>query len=214
MEGIAGCKGKEIGGTSVNIAALSNQDEHTIIEKISGKEVLMSPRPAMKHLEITARIHHLFDRFLAGKRCKTYIEAEVHLDEDNIFVPDVLIICDKNKIKANWIDGAPDLVVEVLSASTAARDKGIKKTAYEKAGVKEYWIVDPGSESIDVYHLQDGRLEFADTYIIYPEWEWKSMTEEQRAAARLSVKVSLYDDLIVDVREVFEDAYYNNQAGK
>ena len=142
------------------------------------------------------------------------MEPDVFLDENNNFVPDVLIVCERDKMKSDGIHGAPDLVVEVLSASTAARDKGIKKTAYEKAGVKEYWIVDPGSESIDVYHLQDGRLEFADTYIIYPEWEWKSMTEEQRAAARLSVKVSLYDDLIVDVREVFEDAYYNNQAGK
>ena len=127
------------------------------------------------------------------------------LDENNNFVPDVLIVCDRGKIKYNGIYGAPDLVVEVLSPSTAANDRGIKKDTYEKAGVREYWIVDPVSKSIEVYHLQNGRLELDDVYLVYPEEEWERMTEEQRAAARLSVKVSLYDDLFVDVREVFED---------
>ena len=181
------------------------QDEHTIIEKINGQEVLMSPRPATKHAITAGNIYHIFRRFLKGKRCKTFMEHDVFLDEHNNFVPDVLIVCDKDKIKPNGIYGAPDLVVEVLSPSTAARDKGIKRVVYEKTGVKEYWIADPESKTIDVYHLQDGRLEFADTYLVYPDWEWERMNEAERAAARLSVKVSLYDDLSVDVREVFED---------
>ena len=185
--------------------AVAYQDGHEIIEIINGKEFLMSPRPAVRHLNIAANIHHIFSRFLKGKRCKTYMEPDVFLDEKTNLVPDVLIVCDRDKIKPDGIYGAPDLVVEVLSPSTAARDKGIKKAAYEKAGVKEYWIVSPESKSIDVYHLQNGRLEFADAYLIYPDWEWERMSEEERAAARLSVKVSLYDDLIVDVRDVFEE---------
>ena len=182
------------------------QDENAIIsEIINGKEVLMSPRPATKHAITAGNIHRIFSNFLRGKRCKTFFEPDLFLDENNNFVPDIVIVCDRDKIKYNGIYGAPDLVVEVLSASTAARDKGIKKAAYEKAGVKEYWIVDPVSKSIEVYHLQNGRLELVDVYLVYPEEEWERMTEEQRAAARLTVKVSLYDDLFVDVREVFED---------
>ena len=182
------------------------KDENAIItETINGKEYMMSPCPAMRHARAAGNIYHIFRRFLKGKRCEAFYEPDVFLDENNNFVPDVLIICDKDKIKYNGIHGAPDLVVEVLSPATASRDKGIKKTAYEKAGVKEYWIVDTESKFIDVYHLQGGRLEFAETYFIYPEEEWERMTEEQRSAARLSVKVSLYDDLFVDVREVFED---------
>ena len=186
----------------------ANQDEHTITEIIGGQEVLMSPRPATSHQIIAGNIHHIFSRYLKGKRCKAFMEPDVFLDEQNNFVPDVLIVCDRDKIKQNGIYGAPDLVVEILSPSTAAKDKGIKKAVYEKTGVKEYWIVDPESKSIDVYHLQNGRLEFFDTFLVYPEWEWERMTDADRAAARLSVKVSLYDDLTVDVREVFEDAYF------
>lgn len=191
-----------------NVALSYHQDEHTIIEKIEGREVMMSPRPNTSHQIIAGNIHHIFTRYLKGKRCKAFMEPDVFFDEQNYFIPDVLIVCDRDKIKPNGIYGAPDLVVEVLSPSTAARDKGIKKAVYEKTGVKEYWIVDPESKSIDVYHLQDGRLEFFDTFLVYPEWEWERMTEAERDAVRLSVKVSLYDDLAVDVREVFEDAYF------
>lgn len=181
------------------------QDDHTIIEKINGQEVLMSPRPATRHSRAAGRIYGIFFQFLRKKRCEAFFEHEVHLDDENVFVPDVLIICDKNKIKANWIDGAPELVVEVLSPSTTINDRGIKKDVYERSGVKEYWIVDPSAKSIEVHYLKDGRLVLDHVYMIFPPEEWERMTEEQRAAARLSVKVSLYDDLLVDVREVFED---------
>ena len=189
----------------MNNAAICQDETAIITEKINGQEVLMSPRPATRHAITAGNIYHIFRRFLKGKRCKTFIEPDVFLDENNNFVPDVLIVCDRGKIKYNGIHGAPDLVVEVLSASTAARDKGIKKAAYEKAGVKEYWIADTASKSVEVYHLRNGRLELDDVYLVYPPEEWERMTEEQRAAARLTVKVSLYDDLFVDVREVFED---------
>lgn len=181
------------------------QDDYTIIEKINGQEVLMSPRPATRHSRAAGRIYGIFFQFLRKKRCEAFFEHEVHIDDENVFVPDVLIICDKNKIKANWIDGAPDLVVEVLSPSTTINDRGIKKDIYERSGVKEYWIVDPIAKSIEVHYLKDGRLVLDHVYMIFPPEEWERMTEEQRAAARLSVKVSLYDDLLVDVREVFED---------
>lgn len=182
------------------------QDENAIItEVINGKEVLMSPRPATKHAITAGNIYHIFRGFLKGKHCKAFFEHEVHLDENNIFVPDVLIVCDQNNIKTNWIDNAPELVVEVLSPSSAINDRGAKKDAYERAGVKEYWIVDPAAKSIEVHYLKDGRLVLDHVYMIFPPEEWERMTEEQRAAARLSVKVSLYHDLFVDVREVFED---------
>ena len=181
------------------------QDDHTIIEKINGQEVLMSPRPATRHSRAAGRIYGIFFQFLRKKRCEAFFEHEIHIDDENVFVPDVLIICDKNKIKTNWIDGAPDLVVEVLSPSTTINDRGIKKDVYERSGVKEYWIVDPIAKSIEVHYLKDERLVLDHVYMIFPPEEWERMTEEQRAAARLSVKVSLYDDLLVDVREVFED---------
>ncbi len=185
--------------------AVAYQDDHAIIERIDGREVLMSPRPAIKHSAIAGNIYSIFRRFLRGKRCKVYMEPDVFLDEKNRFVPDVVIVCDKDKIKYDGVHGAPDLVVEILSPSTMTRDRGVKKAAYERAGVKEYWIVSPEGKSIEVYRRIEDRFELDHAYVVFPEWEWERMTEEERAAARLSVKVSLYDDLSVDVREVFED---------
>ena len=189
----------------MNNAAIYQDENAIITEIINGQEVLMSPRPATRHTIIAGHIHHIFRRFLTGKRCKVFFEPDLFLDENNNFVPDIVIVCDRGKIKYNGIYGAPDLVVEVLSPSTAANDRGIKKDTYEKAGVREYWIVDPASKSIEAYRLQNGRLAFSNMCLVYPPEEWERMTEEQRAAARLTVKVSLYDDLFVDVREVFED---------
>lgn len=61
------------------------------------------------------------------------------------------------------------------------------------------------AKSIDVYHMKDGRLALDHVYTVFPAEEWERMTDADKDAARLSVKVSLYDDLLVDVREVFED---------
>ena len=68
------------------------------------------------------------------------------------------MVCDPEKIHQNGVYGAPDLVAEVLSPSTMKRDKGDKKTAYEQAGVREYWIVDPIKQRVTVHHfdMEDG----------------------------------------------------------
>ena len=186
-------------------AALSYREE-LVSETIHGQTVMMSPRPSVSHNRVAGNIFRIFSIFLRGKRCSAFTDGvDVHLDENNVFVPDVMIVCDKDKIRYDGIYGAPDLVVEVLSPSSVTRDRGVKKNVYEKAGVREYWIADPISKTIEVYSLQNGRLELDHAYIVFPEQEWARMTDEEKAAARLSVKVSLYDDLIVDVREVFED---------
>ena len=175
-------------------------------ETIRGKTVPMSPSPNARHNGVITNLTRIFSTFLRGKRCRLFVDGiDVHLDEENTFVPDLAIVCDRGKVKGDGIHGAPDLIVEVLSLSTMARDRGIKKNAYERAGVREYWIVDPVSESIEVYHLRDERFELDHAYVVFPEWEWARMSEEERAEARLSVKVSLYNDLLIDIREVFED---------
>ena len=186
-------------------SALKNRDE-LFSETINGQTVLMSPRPAVSHNAVITNLSRIFSTFLRGKRCRLFSDGvDVHLDETNTFVPDVMIVCDKSKIHPDGVYGAPDLVVEVLSPSSVTRDRGIKKNIYAKNGVREYWIADPVSKSIEVYYLQNGQLDFDHAYVSFPDWEWARMTDEEKDAACLSVKVSLYDDLLVDVREVFED---------
>jgi Uma2 family endonuclease len=174
-------------------------------EKINGEIIMMSPRPVINHLRVIGNIYHIFTGYLKGKRCEAFADgADVHLDEKNTFVPDVMIVCNKDIIKDDGIYGAPDLVVEVLSPSTAKRDRGEKKSIYEKYGVKEYWIANPADKSIEVWLLKDGKYELDNVYTVYPDWQWEKMTDEDKAEAQLNLKVSLYDDLIIDVREIFD----------
>ncbi|WP_294152500.1 Uma2 family endonuclease [uncultured Selenomonas sp.] len=158
------------------------------MEKIDGKIVMMSPRPFVKHNIITTNISRIFGNFLVGKPCVVFGDGvDVHLDEKNTFIPDVMIVCNQDIIHEDAIYGAPDLVVEVLSPSTMRRDRTVKMKKYAAAGVREYWT-----------------FELDEVYVDFTELELKAMDEEERQAVKWQIKVSLYDDLFVDVKEVFE----------
>ena len=185
--------------------ALAYQDEYQEYELING-EVYMMARPSINHIRIEKNIIKAFDRYLQGKKCEAFFEPNVRLSEKDQFIPDVIIVCNPDIGKDDGIYGAPDLVVEVLSPSTARNDKLRKKALYEKYGVKEYWIVDPINKSIEVYHLVEGKLVLENVCMMYRDYEWERMTEEERELAQkeqLSIQVSLYDDFTIDIAEVF-----------
>ena len=127
-------------------------------ELINGEAVAMSPSPAHNHIWVANNLNFIFGNYLRGKKCRVYPGGfDVHLSKKDIFKPDMMVVCDRDKIKPNGIYGAPDLVVEVLSRSTAHRDKGYKKDLYERYGVLEYWIVSPTERTVEVYLLEDGQ---------------------------------------------------------
>ena len=95
------------------------------------------------------------------------------------------------------------MIVEVLSPSTAKRDRGYKKDLYERSGIKEYWIVSPEDRSIEVYLLRENRYELDNVYSIFPDYELKRMTPEELAEIQMEFKCSLYDDLMISVEKVF-----------
>ena len=78
-------------------------------------------------------------------------------DIDTVVQPDVMLVCDPTKIVRRGVRGAPDWVVEVLSPSTAARDQIAKRRIYERAGVREYWLVHPTDRTLTMHKLVDGR---------------------------------------------------------
>lgn len=137
---------------------------------------MMSPRPAVNHNRAITNISRIFSTYLRGKRCESFSDGiGVHLDEKNIVIPDV--VCNRDIIKGNGIYGAPDLVVEVLSPSTAKlRDRKGKEALYEKYGVKKYWIIDSLSKLIEVDLPIDGKFDLDAVYTVYPEWQWAKMT--------------------------------------
>jgi len=91
---------------------------------------------------------------------------DVHFDKDNILQPDLLYISRARSgiIRDGYVYGAPDLVVEILSDSTARNDKTIKKATYERFGVAEYWLVEPGYRLVDQFVLTDGAYRLVKTW--------------------------------------------------
>ena len=117
-------------------------------ELINGKIFMMSPRPSYFHNQVSSNIYLIFANYLRGKRCTAIADGTaLFLSETNHFVPDFMLVCDPDKIKADGVHGAPDLVAEVLSPGTAKNDRGPKMQVYESFGVKEYWLVKIGRAS-------------------------------------------------------------------
>jgi len=174
-------------------------------EMLDGKIYFMA-HDSSNHATIKGNIFSIFKNYLRGKTCKTFVDGvDVKFNKKDITEPDVMIVCNKDIIKKNWIEGAPDLIVEVLSPSTAENDIGYKKDLYEKYGVKEYWIVSQTDRSIQVYLLKDGVYKLDKLYQIYAEHTLEAMDENEKSAIIKEFKTSLYDDLIISVEEVFEN---------
>lgn len=170
-------------------------------EEIINGVTMMAPAPSESHNNIMANILVIFRNYLRGKHCRAYGDnIDVFLDDENHFRPDASIVCDRDKIKGDGIHGAPDLVVEILSRTTSKNDRGVKLKAYERFGVKEYWIVDPANRSIEVYLNTQVGFVLDNVYA-----EKNPARDFDSEEPMLKLKVSLYDDLIVDVRDVFAE---------
>lgn len=134
-------------------------------EIISGEAYAMTPAPTIRHQEISLYISSMFAQFFKGRECKPfYAPTDVVFDEQNVVQPDLLVVCDKNKITESNIKGAPDLIVEILSPSTAVKDKREKKNLYERFGVREYVIVYPVEELVERLVLIDGHYSMPEVF--------------------------------------------------
>lgn len=172
-------------------------------ELIGGKLVAMSPA-ATNHNFIAGNIYHIFRSYLKGKKCIPFGDGEaVFLTGEDEFIPDFMIVCDAEKIKPDGVHGAPDLVVEVLSPSTAKHDRGRKMAVYEQSGVREYWIVSAAGKMLEQYFLTDGKFVLHEVYAIHPDYALARMKEDERAAILTEFKCSLYDDLVISVEDIF-----------
>jgi Uma2 family endonuclease len=135
-------------------------------EIIEGIRYEMQPSPTFNHQWLVTQICNSIDRTCSSTGTVLVAPMDVYFDEDNIFQPDVIYIANDNSsiIKRHRIEGAPDLVVEILSPSTSANDKIRKKRNYERFGVPEYWIVDPVHRLIDQFIADNGKYALDGTY--------------------------------------------------
>ncbi len=149
-------------------------DENERIEIIDG-EAFMMATPSRIHQGICFEIGRQLGNYLEGKQCKVYpapfgvrlFEQDRDTPEnvDTVVEPDISVICDRNKLDKHGCKGAPDMIVEVLSPSTQRYDQLIKLNLYQRAGVREYWIVDPENKTVRVMvQAGDGTLRTHEVY--------------------------------------------------
>ena len=176
-------------------------------EIISGKVVMMSPA-RLDHLQVSGNLYHFFRDYLGGKTCRVFPDgAKLYLSERNQLMPDLMIVCDPAKIGETKIIGAPDLVVEILSRSTANNDRIHKKKIYEEFGIKEYWIIDVENRSVEIYLLQDGALKPDIIYFhpIYTPEEMENTDDMDCPEFPVSeFRCSLFPDLPIPLDMIFE----------
>ena len=169
-------------------------------EIFDGIVKLMSPAPARLHQQISTQLMWQLSTFLRQKKCKVYHapfdvrlpQADVK-DNDQIYTvvqPDICVICDISKLDEQGCLGAPDLIIEIVSPSSASRDIKEKFEIYQKSGVREYWIVRPYDKSAEVFLLSDkGKYELRGIYV-----------------SGDLVPVSIFNDqLEINLTEVFEE---------
>lgn len=157
----------------------------------------MQPAPSWQHQSISRELTRQFSNYLLRKSCEVFAspfdlrlaDAEVK-DEDvtNVYQPDLVVICDKSQLKGTGYFGIPDLVIEIISPSTAKNDRLLKFNMYEKFSVKEYWIIEPDMKLVSVFILQDNNR--------YGRPELYTETAD--------VMVSIFSDLVINLDTVFD----------
>ncbi len=125
-------------------------------ELIDGVAYNMTPAPTTKHQSMVGNLFSALMQHLSGKPCRPFIApTDVKLSDFDVVQPDILAVCDASKITPSHIEGAPDLVVEVLSPSTSTKDLREKRALYQRAGVAEYLVIDPLEHYAILFRLSD-----------------------------------------------------------
>jgi Uma2 family endonuclease len=132
-------------------------DDHYWYELING-ELVKKSAPSPLHQLVSIKLSSLMHRFAVEHQLGVVLCApvDVYVDDENVPQPDVLFIAQSNKniITDEGIIGSPNLVVEILSPSSVKRDRSQKMHLYQRLVVPEYWIIDPRSQTLEIYLLQ------------------------------------------------------------
>jgi len=167
-------------------------------ELIGGIAYDMTPAPSRFHQQLLTNLIVPIGSYLAGKECKVFAapfdvrfaEKNTRDEEiDTVVQPDIVVVREKSKLDDRGCVGAPDLVIEILSPATAAKDMKEKFALYEKHGVLEYWLVQPLDKTVMVFRSgEDKKYGKPGIYISEDE-----------------IKVGIFDDLTIDLKAVFKD---------
>ena len=131
--------------------------------QIFSGEVFQMASPSVEHQAILGDVFSQFYNWLKGKTCRVFTAPiDVRLfpkkdkSDNTVVQPDMLVVCDENKIDKGSINGAPDMVIEIVSSSNTHNELFLKFQYYMKAGVREYWVIDPNRKNVQVHLYEDG----------------------------------------------------------
>jgi len=158
--------------------------------QLIGGELVMTPSPVPLHQDVSGMLFYKLKQFLAGKNIGKAYNAplDVYFSDTDTYQPDIIFISKDRLhiIGEKKIEGAPDLIIEILSPATAYYDLRIKKDTYEKSGVKEYWIVDPIQKIIEIFTNKNKKFELA-----------------VAVKAEGAIKSLLLPELVIEAKEIF-----------
>lgn len=165
----------------------------SVLEYIDGV-VYMSPSPSTKHQRISGKLFAKLFNLLEGNKCEVFsapYDVQLHkedIKEDNVVIPDISVICNKEGIEDSKYIGVPTLIIEIVSPSNQSNDLVVKLNLYMQYGVKEYWIVNPMINTVQIYSLNNHGL-----------------YDQIDVAKNIgSVNSKLFSDFTVDIENLFE----------
>ncbi|MEW6102247.1 MAG: Uma2 family endonuclease [bacterium] len=164
-------------------------------ELIDGVAYDMSPSPSRRHQKVVGNIFAEFHNYLKNKPCEVYLAPfDVRLPEadeaekeiETVVQPDIVVVCERNKLDDRGCIGAPDIIIEILSPYTAKKDLITKYHLYERHKVKQYWIFDPATEEVVIFKLKQDKYGKPEEY------------KKQEG-----IKVDIFEDLKIDLNTIF-----------
>ena len=144
--------------------------------------------PSQEHQTISMELSTVLNTYIKGKKgsCRVFhAPFDVKLSDQPLTIvqPDLMIICDKDKLDGKKCNGAPDFIIEIISPSNPSDDYIRKLYYYKNAGVREYWIVDPRRKTVIVNYFEGNKLNI--------QYSFESV-----------IKVNIYEDLLINFSEI------------
>ncbi len=177
------------------LADILDWDGQQRMELIDGIPEMMAP-PSRLHQKICGELFGQLHEYLKGKECEVYAapfavrlferEDDFPMDTVTMVEPDLSVVCDPRKLDDIGCKGAPDLVIEILSPSSRRHDRITKFNLYRRAGVREYWIVDPSDQSVQSFLLENNAY-IARDFAVNDD----------------KIKVNVLQDCVIDLAPVF-----------
>lgn len=177
-------------------------------ETIENEKCVMANFTTM-HQYIRGNIMYAFSNYMKQRGVKDYnliFSMEVRLDKSNIFIPDICIV-HRSFVHEEYVEGIPELVVEIMVPASRFNDMGIKKEIYEKLGVNEYWVIEPKCDTMYSFRLRNGRYELENVYARLEKGEVEHLSLIETMQRMSTIRTEVFEDLEISVNDIFQSPF-------